>query len=158
MIAVIVIVVTVVVALIILGGAAWFAFDSDKRIRKFARSTDLIPGKPSRAPAEWATGNTREALLHRRIRYAIADVHNNPAIPRDPELVAARDHLDEAVFDTDDRLIAASQQEGDERTEALDATESAIAVLEELPKKLWEAPKADQLADLDRVTATLRRI
>ncbi len=48
MIAVIIIVATVVVALFVLGGgAAWFAWDSDKRVRNFARSTDLIPpGRP----------------------------------------------------------------------------------------------------------------
>ena len=158
MIAVIVIAVTVVVALIILGGAAWFAFDSDTRIRRFARATDLIPGKPSRAPDEWATANSREALLHRRIRYAIADVHNNPAIPRDQDLVAARDRLDDAVFALDDKLIAASQSTDDEvKTEALNAAESAISVLEELPKELWEAPKDKQAADLDRVASVLRR-
>lgn len=43
----IVIIVTIVVALIILAGAAWFAVDSDKRVRRFARSNDLIPGQPS---------------------------------------------------------------------------------------------------------------
>ncbi|MEO9329414.1 hypothetical protein [Gordonia aurantiaca] len=155
MIAVIVIVVTVVVALFILAGAAWFAYDSDKRVRAFARSTDLIPGKPGRAPESWATDNTREALLHRRIRYAIADVHANPAIPHYEELVAARDRLDDAVFAIDDRLIEASQLTGDAATEALDAIEEAIKVLEELPKKLWEAPNAEQLADMDRVARVL---
>uniref|UniRef100_UPI003D92807B hypothetical protein n=1 Tax=Gordonia sp. B7-2 TaxID=3420932 RepID=UPI003D92807B len=157
MIAAIVIGVTVIVALVILGGAAWFAFDSDKRIRKFARSTDLIPGKPSRAPDSWATDNSREALLHRRIRYAINDVHINPGIAHDDELIAARDRLDDAVFALDDRLIAAAASDGEEKTEALDAAESAIKVLEDLPTKLWEAPKEQQAQDLDRVTSALRR-
>lgn len=157
MIAVIVIVVTVVVALFILGGAAWFAYDSDKRVRRFARSTDLIPGRPGRAPESWTTDNTLEALLHRRIRYAIADVHANPAIPHDDELVSARDRLDDAVFELDDRLIAAADTGGDAAVEILDSAESAVEALEELPKKLWEAPKSDQLADLDRVTRVLSR-
>ncbi|MDS1113467.1 hypothetical protein RD149_06770 [Gordonia westfalica] len=157
MIAVIIIVATVVVALFVLGGAAWFAWDSDKRVRNFARSTDLIPGRPGRAPESWTTDNTREALLHRRIRYAIADVHANPAIPLDEELVAARDRLDDAVFELDDRLIAASEAGRDEATEVLDGAESAVKVLEGLPKKLWEAPKSDQLAELDHVSRLLSR-
>jgi hypothetical protein len=157
MIAVIIIVAVVVVAVFILGGAAWFAYDSDKRVRSFARSTELIPGRPGRAPESWTTDNTREALLHRRIRYAIADVHANPAIPRDDDLVAARDRLDDAVFEIDDRLIAAADLTGDESAEALDRAEAAIKDLEKLPKKLWEAPKEDQLADLDRVTRALSR-
>ncbi len=157
MIAVIIIVATVVVALFVLGGAAWFAWDSDKRVRNFARSTDLIPGRPGRAPANWTTDNSREALLHRRIRYAIADVHANPAIPLDEELVSARDRLDDAVFELDDRLIAAAETGGDEATDVLDSAESAVKALEALPKKLWEAPTSDQLADLDRVTRVLSR-
>lgn len=157
MIAVIIIVATVVVALFILGGAAWFAYDSDKRVRTFARSTDLIPGRPGRAPESWATDNTREALLHRRIRYAIADVHANPAIPHDDELVAARNRLDDAVFELNDRLIASVDLGGEEATETLDRAEAGIKDLEKLPKKLWEAPREEQLADLDRVARVLSR-
>ncbi|MGK2318860.1 hypothetical protein [Gordonia rhizosphera] len=158
MIAVLVIVITIVVALFVLGGAAWFAWDSDKRVKKFARSTDLVPGKPGRAPAEWTTATSREALLHRRIRYAIADVHANPAIGHYPDLVAARDRLDDAVFDLDDKLIGAAHEADDEeKTARLDAAESAISVLEELPKKLWEAPEDTQLADMDQVTSALQR-
>nr|WP_202422559.1 hypothetical protein [Gordonia sp. SID5947] len=151
-----VIVITVVVALFILGGAAWFAWDSDKRVKKFARSTDLIPGKPGRAPVEWTSATSREALLHRRVRYAIADVHANPAIPHDQDLVAARDRLDDAVFDLDDKLIAAAElADEDEKSARFDAAETAILVLEELPRKLWEAPKQTQLTDLEKVTSAL---
>ncbi|MFW0782973.1 hypothetical protein AAFP35_00505 [Gordonia sp. CPCC 206044] len=159
MIAVLVIVVTIVVALAVLGGAAWFAWDSDRRVKKFARSTDLVPGQPGRAPGEWTTATSREALLHRRIRYAIADVHANPAIPHYPEALAARDRLDGAVFDLDDKLIAASELGDDEeKTVRLDAAESAISVLEELPKKLWEAPTDTQIADMDKVASTLQGV
>lgn len=157
-IAIAVIVVCIVVALFILVGAIWFAYDSDKRVRKFAHSTDLVPGKAGRAPAGWSTDTSREALLHQRIRYAINDVHQNPAIPRDPELVAARDSLDDAVFGLDDKLIAASGLGPDDKTAELDAAESAIAVLEELPKKLWEAPKQTQLEDIAAVTKRLSRV
>ena len=90
----IVIIVTIAVALIILAGAAWFAFDSDKRVRRFARSNDLIPGQPSHAPDDWTTSTSREARMHRRIRYAIADIHQNPWIADDSGLVAERDRLD----------------------------------------------------------------
>ena len=156
-IAIVVIVITIVVALFILGGAVWFAWDSDKRVKTFARSTDLIPGKPGRAPQEWTSATSTEALLHQRIRYAIADVHANPAIPHDPDLVAARDRLDDAVFGLDDKLIGATDLSGDEKTALLSSAESAVVVLEELPKKLWEAPKETQLADLDTVIAALAR-
>ncbi|MEE3853395.1 hypothetical protein VZC37_23865 [Gordonia sp. LSe1-13] len=158
MIAAIVIAIIIAVALSILCGAVWFAWDSDKRVKKFARSTDLVPGKPGRAPTEWTTSTSREALLHQRIRYAIADVHANPAIPHSPELVAARDRLDDAVFGLDDKLIDASgMTDDDEKSARLSSAESAISVLEELPRKLWEAPTETQLADLEKVTSALER-
>lgn len=158
MIAFVVIAITVVMALFILVGAAWFAWDSDKRVKRFARSTDLVPGKPGRAPASWTTATSTEALLHRRIRYAIADVHANPAIPHYPDLVAARDRLDDAVFGLDDKLIAASDiADDEEKTARLSSAESAVVVLEELPKKLWEAPEDSQLADMEKVTSALER-
>ncbi|MGV9826090.1 MULTISPECIES: hypothetical protein [unclassified Gordonia (in: high G+C Gram-positive bacteria)] len=158
MVAAIVIGVTVLVALFILGGAAWFAFDSDKRVRKFARSTDLIPGRPGRAPQEWTTSTSLEARLHRRIRYAIADVHQNPAIPHDQGLMAERDRLDSAVFDLDDKLIAAAELPDDDKSVELERIESAIKQLEELPKKLWEAPADQQRTDIDDVIASIARV
>ncbi len=44
-----------------------------------------------------------------------------------------------------------------EATEALDHAEAAVKDLEKLPKKLWEAPREEQLADLDRVASVLTR-
>ncbi|MGV9709467.1 hypothetical protein ACWDTI_02220 [Gordonia sp. NPDC003424] len=157
-IAITIIVITVVVALFVLVGAIWFAWDSDKRVREFAHSTDLIPGKPGRAPESWTTDTSRAALLHRRIRYAINDVHQNPAIGHDPEIVVARDGLDDAVFELDDKLIAAADlDDKDERHKRLDSAEAAVRTLEELPKRLWEAPKQTQIDELGRVARALGR-
>lgn len=159
MIAIIVIAVTALVALFILGGAAWFAWDSDKRVKQFAHSTDLVPGKPGKAPAAWTSATSREALLHQRIRYAINDVHQNPAIGHDDDLVDARDRLDDAVFAADDALIAAADHpDADAKKATLDDIESAVTKLEALPKKLWEAPKEMQLDDMGTVTRALHRV
>ncbi len=154
----IVIIVTIAVALIILAGAAWFAFDSDKRVRRFARSNDLIPGQPSHAPDDWTTSTSREARMHRRIRYAIADIHQNPWIADDSGLVAERDRLDAAVFDLDDKLIKASTLPEEERDRSLEAIDAAIAELEELPKKLWETPADQQRTDIDSMINTIGRV
>lgn len=157
-IAIIVIAVIVAVAVFTLAGAIWFAWDSDKRIRAFARSTDLIPGKPSHAPKDWTTATSPEALLHRRIRYAIADVHQNPAIAHDPETLAVRDRLDDKVFALDDAVIAAADLTGDEKSERLEHLEGAVAALEELPRQLWEAPFPQQRADIGTVIDAIDRI
>lgn len=102
----IIFVIAAVIALAVLGGVVWFVLDSNKRVRRFATSSDLIPGRPGRAPAEWATSTSAEAQLHQRIRYAISDVHQAPGANGAAEVVAARDDLDEAVFELDDKLIA----------------------------------------------------
>jgi len=156
-VAIVVIVVVAVAALFLLIGVVWFAYDSNKRVRNFARSTDLIPGQPGRAPQSWITDTSREALLHQRIRYAMLDVHQNPALPHDKSLVTARDRLDAAAFALDDRLIAVADTEpGDTHDEALDRAEAAIKTLEKLPKKLWEAPTGQQLEDLAAATDAVR--
>ncbi|GAA1481947.1 hypothetical protein GCM10009624_23870 [Gordonia sinesedis] len=157
MTAVLIITVVAAVAILTLVGAIWFAWDSDKRVRKFARSTDLIPGKPGRAPKEWTTASTPEALLHRRIRYAIADVHQNPAIPHYPEVLAERDRLDDAVFSLDDELIQAASLPDEQKQERLATLESAVTALEDLPRQLWEAPADTQREDIARVVGAIGR-
>lgn len=108
MIAVIIIIVAVVVAVAVLAGVVYFVLDSNRRVRRFAHSTDLIPGRPGRAPEEWTTSMAAEAQLHQRIRYAIADVHQAPGARTTDEVRAALSDLDDAVFELDDRLIAAA--------------------------------------------------
>ncbi len=156
MIAFIVIICTVGVALAVLAGAAWLAFDSDRRVRKFARSTELIPGQEGRAPAEWTTATSPEALLHRRIRYAIADVHHNPLVDGETELQRARGDLYEAVFELDDKLISATGLPEPEQQERLEELEGAVALLEELPTKLWNATVDRARVDIEATAGVLR--
>lgn len=154
-----------VVAILLLAGVIWFLRDSNKRIQDFANSGDLIPGRPGRAPAEWASATSTEALLHQRTRYAIADVHRGafaPAVP--PPADSAIDGpesdlaaLDDAVFALDDRIIAAAQLSGEERTKALGELEPKVVALEGLTGKLWDAPSAQRRPILDAATATLLR-
>ena len=62
------------------------------------------------------------------------------------------------MFGLDDKLIAASDiADDEEKTARLSSAESAVVVLEELPKKLWEAPEDSQLADMEKVTSALER-
>lgn len=154
-----------VVAVLVLAGVVLFARDSSTRIKDFANSTDLIPGRPGRAPAEWAHATSTEAQLHQRVRYAIADVHRGaaaPAVPPPPDSAVAGPEsdlaaLDDAVFVLDDEIIAASELSGDERTKALGELEPKVAALEGLTGKLWDAPSAQRTAILDATTAALRR-
>ncbi|CAM3918077.1 hypothetical protein ACXYTP_19690 [Tsukamurella ocularis] len=162
---IVVVAVVAVVAVLMLIGVVWFLRDSNKRIKDFANSGDLIPGRPGRAPAEWANATSTEALLHQRTRYAIADVHRGafaPAVPppadsaiKGPESDLAA--LDDAVFALDDAIIAAAQLSGEERTKALGELDPKVAALEALTGKLWDAPSAQRRPLIDATTATLLR-
>jgi hypothetical protein len=149
-----IVVAAVIVAVLMLLGGLWFAYDSNKRVRRFARSTDLVPGKPGRAPAEWTTSTVPEAVLHRRIRYAMGLVYENPALRGDDELLAARGRLDDSVFELDDRLIAAATS-GD--SGVLRDIGWSVRWLELLPGELFYASKSKALNDIDATIANLRR-
>ncbi|NMO01647.1 hypothetical protein HH308_10525 [Gordonia sp. TBRC 11910] len=140
--AVIIAVVALVIAVVVLGGVIWFVLDSRKRVRRFALSTDLIPGRPGRAPHEWTTSTAAEAQLHQRLRYAIADVHQAPGANSTPEVIAARDDLDEAVFDFDDRLIAVGELPDEGAIGSIDSR-----VVEKDDDDDEAEPERDELAD-----------
>ncbi|GGF42994.1 hypothetical protein [Williamsia phyllosphaerae] len=148
-----IIVVTAVLAVFVLLGGAWFAIDSTMRVRRFARSTDLVPGRPGRAPAEWTTSDSPEAVAHRRIRYAIATVHENPTLTSTPSVTAALTRLDDEVFALDDRLIAAAHPEN---ADALRRIGFAVDELESLAGRLaYASPQAAEPV-IDAAIAYLR--
>ncbi|MET9327176.1 hypothetical protein [Tsukamurella sp. NPDC003166] len=160
----VIVLVVAVVAVLTLVGVLWFVRDSNKRIRAFADSADLIPGRPGRAPAEWTSSTAPEALLHQRVRYAIADVHRGAVAPAVPPPADSAVHgpesdlaaLDDAVFTLDDAIIAAAQLSGEERTTALAELEPKVAALESLTGTLWDAPSGRRRELIDGVTAALR--
>lgn len=149
-----IIVVTAVLAVFVLLGGAWFAVDSTMRVRRFARSTDLVPGRAGRAPAEWTTSDVPEAVTHRRIRYAIATVHENPTLTSTPSVSASLTRLDDEVFALDDRLIAAAS--ASENAEALRRIGFAVDELEALAGRLaYASPQAAEPI-IDTAIAYLR--
>lgn len=160
----IIVAVIAAVALAVLGGALWFAYDSGRRVQRFARSTDLIPGQPGRAPTQWTRSGTPEAQLHQRVRYAIADVHgagSAVAIPVPADSAAAGaptdlGELDAAVFALDDRLIAAAGLPAEDKTAELAAIETLVAALEGLTGTLWDAPAARRGELIGALAAKLR--
>ncbi|KXO99497.1 hypothetical protein [Tsukamurella pseudospumae] len=162
---VVIVLVIAVVAVLTLVGVLWFVRDSNKRIRTFARSSDLVPGRPGRAPAEWVDSTAPEALLHQRVRYAIADVHRGAVAPAVPPPADSAVHgpesdlaaLDDAVFGLDDEIIAAAQLSGEERAAVLGELEPKVAALESLTGKLWDAPSARRRELIDATTSALRR-
>ena len=127
---VVVLVLLVVVAAVV---AATVVVRNGKR--GFARANEVVPGRATRAPAEWAGAHTPEARLHRRLRDAVEALRANPAM-EDSWMLETRVSLEEQAVAVDERLIAVAALP--ERVEAeplagvaaaVDAVEGAVAAL-----------------------------
>ena len=107
--------------------------------RKSAQANEVVPGRATRAPAEWAGAHTPEARLHRRLRDAVAALRANPAL-EDAWMLDARVSLEEQAVAVDERLIAVAALPERVRVEplagvgaAVDAVEAAVATLAAAP-------------------------
>ncbi|KQR98542.1 hypothetical protein ASG12_08885 [Williamsia sp. Leaf354] len=150
-----IVVVTIVFAVAVLAGVAWFVIDSMVRVRRFARSTDVLPGRPGTAPREWAASDDPAPLLHRRLRYAIALVHENHTLRADPVSAAALERLDDAVLALDGRLVAVGTGSVPGGDDALAPFDDAISALERLPGRLVYQPPGVIAGRVDETIAYL---
>jgi hypothetical protein len=103
--------------------------------RDFARANEVVPGRATRAPAEWAGAHTPEARMHRRLRDAVEALRASPAM-EDSWMLDARVSLEEQAVAVDERLIAVAALPAGVRAEplatigpAVDAVETAVAAL-----------------------------
>jgi len=103
--------------------------------RDFSRANEVVPGRVTKAPAEWAGAHTPEARLHRRLRDAVEALRANPAM-EDSWMLDARVSLEEQAVAVDERLIAVAALPERVRTEplagvaaAVDSVEAAVAAL-----------------------------
>lgn len=92
----------------------------------FAKSNEVVPGVPSRAPASWAGDHTPEARLHRRLRDAVA------ALPPRDDLTRfeARASLEQHALSVDDQLVAVAALPERVRGEQLALVVAAVDALE----------------------------
>jgi len=135
--------VTVAVVLVLFVVAAVVAATVVVRSQKrsFAQANEVVPGRATTAPAEWAGAHTPEARMHRRLRDALVALRANPAM-EDAFMLDARVSLEEQAVAVDERLIAAAALPEGVRAEplarlapAVDAVEVAVAALVTAPER-----------------------
>ena len=153
---VIVVVLLMVVAAVV---AATVVVRSGKE--KYAKANEVIPGRATGAPAEWAGAHTPEARLHRRLRDAVQALGANPAM-EDSWMLDARVSLEEQAVAVDERLIAVAALPERLRAEplegvraAVDAVEAAVAALVTSPARRTGVDQAmaegqDRVAGLEQ--------
>ncbi len=134
---------TVVVVLLLFVAAAVAAATVVVRSQKksYAQANEVVPGRVTTAPAEWAGAHTPEARMHRRLRAALEALRANPAM-EDAFLLDARVSLEEQAVAVDQRLIAAAALPEGVRAASLaglaaavDAVEAAVAALVTAPER-----------------------
>src|SRR3954447_25416173 len=138
--------------------------------KKFRAANEVVPGVPSHAPASWAGSHDAEALLHRRLRDAVAALRKIPWLS-DIALDEPRQRVERTALDIDDRLGAVAalpearrEQPLVQHTAAVVALENTVAAMAVRPSndtKELEAAKttidehfvviADANAELDRL-------
>src|SRR3954454_9310625 len=82
---------TVVVVLVLFVAAVVVAATVVVRGQKksYAQANEVVPGRATKAPAEWAGAHTPEARMHRRLRDAVDALRANPAM-EDAYMLAPR--------------------------------------------------------------------
>ena len=96
-----------------------------------AASNQIVPGIDSGAPANWFGAHSPEAILHRRLRDAVAAMRDNPTM-EDPSIVGVRGDIEQEAIAIDQRLIAVARLPEARRSERMAQVAAAVEQLEGL--------------------------
>lgn len=146
------VVLLVIVALV--AAAAVAAARSGKR--RYAEANQIVPGTAGSAPPEWAGAHTPEALLHRRLRDAVAALRANPAM-EDAWSMDARVSLEQQALAVDNRLIAVAALPPPARAGRMPAVADAVAAVESAVGALADMGPVDGRPGLDQAMADVDR-
>jgi hypothetical protein len=121
-----------ITALLVLTVAAVVGFGVALAVRskrEFGEQNQVVPGRPSPAPASWAGAHSREAKLHRRLGDAVRSAHANPRFV-ELGLAAQMQAIDAEAMAIDERLVAAAALPAAHRDAAIDPLEANVEQLE----------------------------
>jgi hypothetical protein len=115
---------------VVLAGLAGFAVALSVRARReFAAQNQVVPGVDSPAPASWAGAHSPEAVLHRRLRDAVAALRANPQFTA-LGLAPQRERIEAEALALDARLVAAAALPPPHGAAAVARCEPLVAQLE----------------------------
>lgn len=145
-----------VLIVLVVGGAAAFAYALASRSRRqYAEANEVIPGRPTRAPASWAGSHDAEAVLHRRLRDAMAALRANRSFDDDGGLLDVRVELEAQALAIDDELVAVAALPRLHKAEPLAKVTEAVSTIETAVAELASRSITDAGPRLDEA---LRRI
>ena len=153
--------------LVVAAGIAGAAALAVRSKRKFQSDNEVIPGRPTTAPAAWAGAHTPEARLHRRLVAVVTALRAHPLLEEGTGMLEARVTLEEQVAAIDEQLIAVAALPARVRTDPLGRIEEQVALAEQAAADLAAAgaspvgePAAleQQVQDVSRQLDALARI
>lgn len=119
-------IVAIVFVVALAGGAVAIAA---RQKRSFAKANEVVPGRTTTAPADWAGAHSPEAKLHRRLTDAVGALRANATLS-DGAFIESRVSVEQTALAIDERLIAASALPATHRSAAIAAVEPAVVALE----------------------------
>lgn len=146
---ILVLIVVAVVAAVVVGGVALARSSKSS----FKAANEVVPGTPTRAPAEWAGAHSAEARLHRRLRDAVAAMRANPAMDA-LAFSEARMMVESEALAVDDRLVAVAALPANQRGDRLGVVAQAVDEIEKVVAEMVDA--AASSADTGVALAAVR--
>jgi hypothetical protein len=152
------IVVAVILTLAVIAGlaVAVVALVNANQQRAMSRANQLIPGRPTRAPREWALSHDPEARLHRRLRAAMSALHTVNALDTGSTLVLRAD-LEQTALNLDDHLVAVAQLTPDHKNKLLQSITTTVESIEAAVARYAAAATMPDTAALEADLATVQR-
>lgn len=126
--------------------------------RQYRAANEVIPGRPTNAPASWAGAHTPEARLHRRLADVVAALRAHPLLDEGTGRLEARVALEEQVAAIDEQLVAVAALPQHVRAEPLAGVERQVVAVEQAAATLAAAGgAADSPAAIERQVDDVRR-
>jgi hypothetical protein len=127
------------------------------RTRKaLAEANEVVPGRKSPAPTNWAGSHDPEALLHRRLRDAMAALRQNQLFDDDGTLLELRVELEQQALLLDERLVALAALPLSIRDEPRAELTADVALIEQAVADLVRTTTASARPALEATVARIR--
>ncbi len=121
-----------------------------------SQANQLIPGRPTRAPREWALSHDPEARLHRRLRDAMTALHAATSIDTGSTIVLRAD-LEQTALDLDDHLVAVAHLTPGHKDELLASITTTVASIETAVARYAAAATTPDTTALEADLAVVQR-
>lgn len=137
--------------------AVYYAMLARQAVQGYKASNQVVPGRPTSAPASWAGSHDACALLHRRLVVAMAALRANQAFDDDGALLDLRVELEQQALAIDERLVAIDALPAPGRADPLAQVTAATAAIEQAVTDLASRSVADLKPAVDAALADLRQ-